>query len=216
MLPPVEPQATAGGAVLKPGAPPGGMPQRADAIANRARLLNAARDAFAELGTSAEIKHIADRAGVGVGTIYRHFGSKEGLLHELVAEAVADFERQVGCSETNAEPVEALRTFLTALLRATDAYGWLFEAMLGGQLPQEASAGLEGVETGERLSAVLQRGVSIRAFREDLDVTIAANLLLGLPVTWKYGALRDTVSIQAAVEKTIQLLLFGAVDRAGA
>lgn len=186
--------------------------RRSDAIANRARLLGSARDAFADLGLAAEIAYIAERAGVGVGTIYRHFGSKEGLLHEVVLEAVAEFEREIGDSERSAEPVAALRAFLIALLRATGSYGWLFDAMLSGQLPEEASSGIEGVEVGQRISMVLDRGVASGMFRADLDVDVASNLLLGLPLTWKYGALRDSMTIADAVDRTIETFLAGAMS----
>src|SRR5918994_7458872 len=50
-----------------------GRPQRADARRNRLRLLDAARGAFAEEGTEASLDDIAKQAGVGIGTLYRHF-----------------------------------------------------------------------------------------------------------------------------------------------
>ncbi len=184
--------------------------RRSDAIANRARLLEAARDAFADLGPTAEVTYIAERARVGVGTIYRHFGSKEGLLREVVLEAVGEFERELGDSERVAPPVAALRAFLTALLHATESYGWLFDAMLSGQLPEEASAGIEGVDAGRRLSTILDRGVASRTFHRDLDLNIASNLLLGLPLTWKYGELRESMTVADAVDRTIEVFLSGA------
>lgn len=184
---------------------------RSDAVANRARLLEAARDAFADLGSAAEVTYIAERAGVGVGTIYRHFGSKEGLLHEVVLGAVAEFEGELADSERSAEPVAALRIFLIALLHATESYGWLFDAMLGGQLPEEASQGIEGVEAGQRISAILRRGVASRALRSDIDVEVTSNLLLGLTLTWKYGQLRESMTISDAVQRTIQMFLASAM-----
>lgn len=184
--------------------------QRSDAIANRTRLLEAAREAFAHLGAAAEVTYIAERAGVGVGTIYRHFGSKEGLLREVVLRAVSEFERDLGDSERSVEPVAALRVFLIALLRATDRYGWLFDAMLTGDLPREASEGIEGVEAGQRISHILHRGVALRTLRSDLDVAVASNLLLGLPLTWRYGELRELIAVEEAVDRTLEVFLAGA------
>lgn len=186
-------------------------PSRSDAMANRARLLESARDAFADLGPAAEIAYIAERAGVGVGTIYRHFGSKEGLLHEVVLQAVTEFERELGDTERRAEPTVALRVFLGALLRTTGSYGWLFDAMLSGQLPEEASSGIEGVEAGKRISMILDRGVASGVFRADFDVDVASNLLLGLPLTWKYGQLRESMPNADAVDRTIEVFLAGAM-----
>lgn len=62
--------------------PPG---RRADARRNRRLILSAARDCFAELGTLAPIEEIAERAGVGKGTLYRHFSTRQELI-ESVAE----------------------------------------------------------------------------------------------------------------------------------
>ncbi|MFE7313763.1 TetR/AcrR family transcriptional regulator [Streptomyces sp. NPDC057555] len=64
-------------------------PLRADARRNRQRILDAARDAFVEEGTDAQMEDIARRAGVGVGTIYRHFPTKRALVDELVEQWLA-------------------------------------------------------------------------------------------------------------------------------
>ena len=68
-------------------------PLRADARRNRRRILAAARDVYARQGGEAQIDDIARAAGVGVGTVYRHFPHKEALLRELLVErfrAIAD------------------------------------------------------------------------------------------------------------------------------
>jgi AcrR family transcriptional regulator len=61
-------------------------PLRADARRNRERILHSARELFAENGAEAQIDDVARRAGVGVGTVYRHFPTKEALMVELVRE----------------------------------------------------------------------------------------------------------------------------------
>lgn len=65
-------------------------PLRADARRNRARVLTAARAVFADHGHEAQMDEIARAAKVGVGTVYRHFPTKEGLIAALVADS---FER---------------------------------------------------------------------------------------------------------------------------
>jgi AcrR family transcriptional regulator len=76
-------------------------PLRADARRNRDKILAGARAAFEELGLQAQMEDIARRAGVGVGTVYRHFPTKEALLRALVADKIetmaslaAPFEEQ--------------------------------------------------------------------------------------------------------------------------
>jgi AcrR family transcriptional regulator len=61
-------------------------PLRADARRNRERILASARAAFAESGADAQIDDVARHAGVGVGTVYRHFPTKQALLTELVRQ----------------------------------------------------------------------------------------------------------------------------------
>jgi AcrR family transcriptional regulator len=71
-------------------------PLRADAARNRAKVLEAARETFAVEGLEAEVAAIADRAGVGVGTVYRHFPTKAALLTALAED---HFERLADIGE---------------------------------------------------------------------------------------------------------------------
>src|SRR5881397_3045913 len=63
-------------------------PKRADARRNHERVLAAARDAFAEGGESMALEEIARRAGVGIGTLYRHFPTRQALLEALYVDEV--------------------------------------------------------------------------------------------------------------------------------
>jgi AcrR family transcriptional regulator len=63
-------------------------PKRADARRNREKVLAAARDAFAEGGTSTSLEEIARRAEVGIGTLYRHFPNRQALLEAVYVEEV--------------------------------------------------------------------------------------------------------------------------------
>jgi AcrR family transcriptional regulator len=67
----------------------GDRPLRADARRNRERVIEAARVAFAEGGTELPMEEIARRAGVGIGTVYRHFPNKEALLDGMVEVLLA-------------------------------------------------------------------------------------------------------------------------------
>lgn len=64
-------------------------PLRADARRNRAKVMEVAGQAFAECGTDLTMEELARRAGVGVGTVYRHFPNKETLLDALLADQLA-------------------------------------------------------------------------------------------------------------------------------
>jgi len=107
--------------------------RRADAVANQARVLQAAHQVFAEQGLAAEIKDIADRAGVGVATIYRGFGSKSGLLQAAVEQASAAVSDSLAAAESAGDPIEGLRTMVIGLLGYAETYGWLIQASLAGE-----------------------------------------------------------------------------------
>jgi AcrR family transcriptional regulator len=84
-------------------------PLRADARRNRERILESARKVFSESGSEAQIDDVARHAGVGVGTVYRHFPTKEALLVELVRQkfrSLATAAREA--LEREGEPFEVI------------------------------------------------------------------------------------------------------------
>jgi len=115
-------------------------PLRADARRNREKLLAAASAAFAEAGLDAQIDDIARRAGVGVGTVYRHFPTKEALVAAL---AEAHFERLADIVEAGAptdEPWEALSAAIWRCAGMTAGDVALCEVIGGHPRAVEAAA----------------------------------------------------------------------------
>jgi AcrR family transcriptional regulator len=86
-------------------------PKRADARRNYDKLIAAARDVFAEHGTSASLEEIARRAGVGIGTLYRHFPSRQDLLEAVYVEEVEEMCQSAG-ELADLPPWEALSGWL--------------------------------------------------------------------------------------------------------
>jgi AcrR family transcriptional regulator len=82
-------------------------PKRADARRNYEKVLGAAREAFAEGGEATALEEIARRAGVGIGTLYRHFPNRQALLEALYVGEVEDICRSAAELE-GADPWEAL------------------------------------------------------------------------------------------------------------
>src|SRR6476469_8272865 len=72
---------------------------RSDARANRERVISAARDLFSERGVGAEIRDIAERAGVAVGTIYRNYPTKGDLLAGILADVIDEATAQAAAAE---------------------------------------------------------------------------------------------------------------------
>ena len=87
-------------------------PLRADARRNRERIVAAARDVFARQGGEAQIDDIARAAGVGVGTVYRHFPHKDALLGELVTEKFRLFADHAELALKVEDPWEAFAGLL--------------------------------------------------------------------------------------------------------
>jgi AcrR family transcriptional regulator len=90
-------------------------PKRADARRNYEKVLAAARDAFAEGGESTALEEIARRAGVGIGTLYRHFPTRQALLEALYASEVEEVCRSAA-EFADGEPWAALNGWLERFL----------------------------------------------------------------------------------------------------
>src|SRR3954451_25264817 len=90
-------------------------PKRADARRNYEKVLAAAREAFAAGGESTSLEEIARRAGVGIGTLYRHFPNRQALVEALY---IAEVEDVCCCTAEldGAEPWEALEAWFERLI----------------------------------------------------------------------------------------------------
>src|SRR5262252_1097037 len=85
---------------------------RIDAVRNRERVLEAAKAVFSAGGTDASLEAVARRAGVGIGTLYRHFPTREALFEAVYrreVEQLADLAQQL---KNEADPVEALHRWM--------------------------------------------------------------------------------------------------------
>ncbi|MCX4985697.1 TetR/AcrR family transcriptional regulator [Streptomyces sp. NBC_00572] len=94
-------------------APP---PRRTDARLNRERLVATAQEVFAEAGPGASLNQIAQRAGVGPGTLYRHFPNRQALLAAVLRDRIEKLVEQADVLIAAEPPDEALTQWLRALL----------------------------------------------------------------------------------------------------
>jgi AcrR family transcriptional regulator len=127
---------------------PTAAPLRRDAAVNRERILTAAVEVFSASGAEAGIDEVARRAGVGVGTVYRRFPTKDALLAEIVAQLLRDLV-SVAREALDAAPEAGLAEFLTGA-------GEL-QARHAGCLWQLWSGGREGSETLLELRTIGQQ-----------------------------------------------------------
>ncbi len=92
-------------------------PLRADARRNRERVLMAARVAFAADGSHASLDEIARGAGVGAGTVYRHFPTKEALFEAVVLNRIAELVAEARARSDDPDPGRAFSSFVELLAR---------------------------------------------------------------------------------------------------
>ncbi|MFG1703106.1 TetR/AcrR family transcriptional regulator [Nonomuraea sp. M3C6] len=144
---------------------------RADARRNRERILMVARVVVAEQGTEASLRDIARRAEVGLGTLYRHFPTREALLEALLRQG---FDRLAARAEALADagsPREALLEWLRDFAGGAGAYRGLAGSMMA-TLNDEASplyASCHGMQAAA--GRLLERAQAVGHIRGDIDGT---------------------------------------------
>jgi AcrR family transcriptional regulator len=96
--------------------PDDSRPLRADARRNRARILAVAEAVFAEKGPSASTEEVAERAGVAIGTVFRHFPTKRELLQAIMKDLLSRLTGQATALAAEGDPGTALFTFFADLV----------------------------------------------------------------------------------------------------
>jgi AcrR family transcriptional regulator len=159
-------------------------PLRADARRNRERILAAAGELFAQRGREAQMEDIAAHSGLGMGTLYRHFPSKQALLTAMVGERFKGVaELAARAAEQVADPGEAFVAVLRGYLEAADGDAAFQLALMGsselewGDVKEE-KAQFRGVVTG-----VIDRAVAAGRVRGDFTMADFAALASGVIAT---------------------------------
>ncbi|WP_205718556.1 TetR/AcrR family transcriptional regulator [Actinomadura sp. WMMA1423] len=154
-----------------------GRPQRVDARRNRERILQAAFEAFAADGRLVPLDDIARRAGVGAGTVYRHFPTKEALFEAVVADRLERVVDEAQALVRADDPGEAFYGFLM----------WVVErAMFNHALCDALAADLQTLDVPDMderftsaLDELLRRAQAAGAVRSDVDVSDIRTLMVG-------------------------------------
>jgi AcrR family transcriptional regulator len=172
---------------------------RADAARNRALVLDVAYEAFAAEGLAVPIDEIARRAGVGAGTIYRHFPTKESLFQAIVANRIDRLVEHAGTLTDEREPGDALFAFLTTMVAEGATDQGLIDALAGDGFDfAQAAPGAE-----QRFMAVLgdllTRAQQARKVRADIDVNDLKALLVGCQAMQRYSGNADVTERLLAI-----------------
>jgi AcrR family transcriptional regulator len=158
---------------------PSPRPERADARLNRERIIQAARDLFAEHGASVDVRVIAEHAGVGVGTIYRNFPAKFDLVAAVTAELLDEADRALARVLATDDPIAAVSGYITTLAETFARTSPLAMDVMAAPEFQAIKQRVLGWFADPRLEAVIQRGIDAGLFRPDLDVATARLFVAG-------------------------------------
>ena len=144
-------------------------PLRADARRNREAILTAAGELLGRRGDEAQMEEIAAQAGLGVGTVYRHFADKQALVAAIVGrrfEAATELARS---AEQLPDPAEAFGRLLYGYLESAQTDSAFRRALLGPEEPRwEAIAGQKAA-FGEVVGRIVGRAVDASVLRPDFD-----------------------------------------------
>ena len=142
-------------------------PLRADARRNRERVLAAATEVFAEQGREASVAEIARRAGVGAGTLFRHFPTKHDLLLASLEVGFDDVQAAIAEADGLDDPWEGLVHVLTACaeIQARDR---TFLESVGPELFREPTLERRNAERMASLATLVERAQAAEAVRDDL------------------------------------------------
>jgi AcrR family transcriptional regulator len=169
--------------------PARGRAERADKARNRTRILAAASDAFAERGVETQMDDVAARAGLGVGTLYRHFATKEALMLALMErkfEQILEVTRR-GIEREDGEPFEVFADVLregaevaAADAAAQDALKRVGDVIWSDVLPAQ-------LELLAATQVLMDRAQAAGTMRNDISAADISMIMCGLSATMSVG-----------------------------
>jgi AcrR family transcriptional regulator len=176
---------------------------RSDAQQNRERILAVARKAFTKSGANASLEDVAKQAGVGIGTLYRHFSSREELLKAVynnVTEKLAKAGQEFAETLT---PVEALRAWMMLFVDFIAEKQIIAPALHA--LVDDPRKLLEASysQTWRTVRALVKRAVKSGDIREDLDAIDLLRALVGV------ANIATTPDWKKSARKLVDILILG-------
>ncbi|MDX2853628.1 TetR/AcrR family transcriptional regulator [Actinacidiphila glaucinigra] len=158
------------------------MPQanRVDAVRNRDLLLAVAKKAVTENGTDTSLREIARRAGVGIGTLYRHFPTREALLEALLESNFATLHARAERLLTSADPGEAFLMWLREMSAGAAAYQGLPQSIRDALADDESRLHTSCAEMKASGGLLLERAQKDGSVRSDMSLGEVIDLALGL------------------------------------
>jgi AcrR family transcriptional regulator len=176
---------------------------RADAVRNRERVLEAAKAVFSAGGPDASLEAVARRAGVGIGTLYRHFPTREALFEAVYRREVEQLAELAEQLKSEAAPVEALRRWLRSNVELVATKKGMLAALA---LAVHGSSELYAYSFDRLTKAVgglLKRAVAAGEIRSDISPEDLLRALVGMCY------MHDQPGWQATVRRLVDVFVDG-------
>jgi AcrR family transcriptional regulator len=176
---------------------------RTDALRNRERILEAAKGAFTRQGADASLDEIAKQAGVGAGTLYRHFPTRDALIEGVYRNEVEKLAAAAGRFAETMPPIEALRSWMLLLvdhIAAKHIIAPALKGIVGG--PSRLFEGSRSLIQGA-INELVKRAKKSGDVRRDLD---ASDLLWALIGVSHVGSGADW---QQSARRLVDILIAG-------
>lgn len=189
------------------GAPP--VPN-GGAATTRSRVFDAAKQALCEKGLEVDIHEVIARAGVGAGTVYRHFANKEALYRSVANEMVDRTRNEFfEIASKYGDARECIARTMELGFRNLRDYGQLAIELFGGVHPPEYGDLFERPALEAFFRALILRGIQQGHFREDVDLDHAVGVWFALTAPGVLGRLLETRTVEAIAADTTRFFLAG-------
>jgi AcrR family transcriptional regulator len=153
---------------------------RTDALRNRERILEVAKEAFTRHGADASLDDIVKQAGVGAGTLYRHFPTRDALIEAVYRSEVEKLAAAERKFTATMPPIEALRTWMLLFvdhIAAKQIIAPALNSIIGG--PAKLYEGSHGPVRGA-IDALVKRAIKSGDIRKDLEPFDLLRALIGV------------------------------------
>ncbi len=142
---------------------------RADAQRNRESILKAARTMVGKHGTEASLRGIARDAGVGLGTLYRHFPNRDELLQEILRSNFDELAEKARILVSSENPLEALENWMDEVAASTSEFQGLAASMIEKRMDPQSPLHASCSSLKQSGDALVRRAQQAKRLRADID-----------------------------------------------